>query len=109
MIRRTASRRLATGAAALIALATSAAALAVPQTASASGGADVCAGGDWSLVLPGRTVNPAPGVDLKTTIPAAQLGTSFLVKGRYIEFTGQLGQLRRHELDPHRKAPTPVT
>ena len=35
---------------------------------------------------PGRTVNPAPGVDLKTTIPAAQLGTSFLVKGRYIEF-----------------------
>ena len=86
MIRRTASRRLATGAAALIALVTSTAALAVPQTASASGGADVCAGGDWSLVLPGRTINPAPGVDLKTTIPAAQLGTSFLVKGRYIEF-----------------------
>ena len=86
MIRRTASRRLATGAAALIALATSAAALVVPQTASASGGADVCAGGDWSLVLPGRTVNPAPGADLRTTIPAAELGTSFLVKGRYIEF-----------------------
>ena len=86
MIRRTASRRLATAAAALIALATSAAALAVPQTASASGGADPCAGGDWSLVLPGRTVNPGPGVDLRTTIPAGQLGTSFLVKGRYIEF-----------------------
>ena len=86
MIRRTASRRLATGAAGLIALVTSAAALAVPQTASASGGADVCAGGDWSLVLPGRTINPSPGVDLRTTIPAAQLGTSFLVKGRYIEF-----------------------
>jgi hypothetical protein len=85
MIRRTALRRLATGAAAVVALATSVATLAAPQTASASG-ADVCAGGDWSLVLPGRTVNPAPGVDLRTTIPAGQLGTSFLVKGRYIEF-----------------------
>ncbi len=85
MIRRTSSRR-AGPIAALVALTATAAALVAPPTAQAKGG-DACAGGDWSLVLPGGTVNPAPGQDLRTTIAAGRLGSSFLVKGRYIEFT----------------------
>ncbi len=84
MNRRSVRRWLAVPAAAL--MAASSLALATSPTASASGGADPCANGDWSLVLPGSTVNPARGQDLRTTISASRLGSSFLVKGRYIEF-----------------------
>lgn len=58
----------------------------VPTAAQAASSSD-CTGGGFSLVLPGRTVTARPGQDLRTTIPARDLGTSFLVKGRYVEFT----------------------
>ena len=38
-------------------------------------------------MLPGSTVTARPGQDLRTTIAANRLGTSFLVKGKYVEFT----------------------
>lgn len=38
-------------------------------------------------MLPGRTITAGPGQDLRTTIPANQLGASFLAKGKYVEFT----------------------
>ena len=50
-------------------------------------GKDECQGGAFSLVLPGSTVTAPPGQDLRTTIAANRLGTSFLVRGRYVEFT----------------------
>src|SRR6187401_2213302 len=50
-------------------------------------GKDECVGGNFSLVFPGTTLTGPADDDLKTTIPAATLGTSFLVKGRYVEFT----------------------
>jgi hypothetical protein len=50
-------------------------------------GKDECAGGGFSLVLPASTVTARPGQDLRTTIAANRLGTSFLVKGKYVEFT----------------------
>ncbi len=43
--------------------------------------------GNFSLVFPGTTLTGPADDDLKTTVPAATLGTSFLVKGRYVEFT----------------------
>jgi hypothetical protein len=49
------------------------------QAATSSG----CEGGGFSIVLPsGTTVSG----DQDTTIPAASLGTRFLVRGRYVEF-----------------------
>ena len=51
------------------------------------GGKSGCEGGGFSLVLPGSTITPAPGQDLKQTIAASRLGSSFLVKGKYVEFT----------------------
>ncbi len=78
-------RRSALPLLALAAAGVVAATLAVPAAAQAK--SDFCAGGGFQLVLPGRTVTARPGQDLRTTIPANQLGTSFLVKGRYVEFT----------------------
>ena len=43
--------------------------------------------GNFSLVFPGTTLTGPADDDLKTTVPAATLGSSFLVKGRYVEFT----------------------
>ncbi len=73
----------------LAALAVLAAVLGLASLPSAARAAssDDCTGGGFSLVLPGRTVTARPGQDLRTTIPARDLGTSFLVKGRYVEFT----------------------
>jgi hypothetical protein len=48
---------------------------------------DACAGGGFSLVLADGTVRAPAGGELRTTIPAARLGPSFLVRGRYVEFT----------------------
>ena len=50
-------------------------------------GKDECVGGNFSLVFPSTTLTGPADDDLKTTVPAATLGTSFLVKGRYVEFT----------------------
>lgn len=54
---------------------------------SGGSGKDECAGGGFSLVLPASTVTARPGQDLRTTIAANRLGTTFLVKGKYVEFT----------------------
>ena len=48
--------------------------------AAASAG---CDGGGYSLVLPGGKISG----DQKRAVPASALGTSFLVQGRYVEFT----------------------
>jgi len=50
-------------------------------------GKDECVGGNFSLVFPGTTLTGPADDDLKTTVAATRLGTSFLVKGRYVEFT----------------------
>lgn len=50
-------------------------------------GKDECRGGRFSLVLPGATVAPPTGQELRTTIAAGRLGASFLVRGTYVEFT----------------------
>ena len=42
-----------------------------------------CEGGGFSLVLPGGTVVSG---EQRTTIPAAALGSSFFVRGKYVEF-----------------------
>ena len=55
-------------------------ALDTPLKAASSEG---CEGGGFSIVLPGGTVLEG---ELDTTVPAASLGTSFLVKGKYVEF-----------------------
>lgn len=47
------------------------------------GKSGACAGGAFSIVLQNGTVIPT---STATTIPAAQLGTSFLMKGTHIEF-----------------------
>jgi hypothetical protein len=52
-----------------------------PAAAASSKG---CVGGGFSLVGQGA---PVGGVEVDTTVPAAQLGPTFLVKGRYVEFT----------------------
>src|SRR3954452_7251413 len=49
--------------------------------AAASAG---CDGGGYSIVLPSGAVVKG---DQATKVPASALGTSFLVKGKYIEFT----------------------
>jgi hypothetical protein len=49
------------------------------QAASSEG----CEGGGFSIVLPGGAIVDGEG---DTTVPAASLGTSFLVKGKYVEF-----------------------
>ena len=55
-------------------------ALDTPLKAASSEG---CEGGGFSIVLPGGAILEG---ELDTTVPAASLGTSFLVKGKYIEF-----------------------
>jgi hypothetical protein len=52
----------------------------VPLHAASSAG---CEGGGYSIVLPGGTTVAG---DVDTNVPAASLGTSFLVKGKYNEF-----------------------
>lgn len=42
-----------------------------------------CEGGGFSIVLPGGTTIAGP---VATSVPASSLGTSFLVKGKYVEF-----------------------
>lgn len=54
-----------------------------PGRAAAASSAS-CDGGGYSLVLPGGTVVRG---DQRATVPAGALGPSFLVKGRYVEFT----------------------
>jgi hypothetical protein len=53
--------------------------LETPLQAATSEG---CEGGGFSIVLPGGTIVDSAA----TSMPAASLGTSFLVKGKYIEF-----------------------
>jgi hypothetical protein len=87
-------RTLRTVALSTLASATVAAAILMPAAAQAkggepeSGGGDTgaCSGGRFSLVLPGRTVSTTGTQDLRTTLSAADLGSGFLVKGRYVEF-----------------------
>jgi hypothetical protein len=55
--------------------------LVTPLQAASSAG---CEGGGYSIVLPNATTL-AGAVD--TTVPAASLGSSFLVRGKYNEFT----------------------
>jgi len=64
----------------LLTLASSPLRLETPLQAAASAG---CEGGAFSVVLAGGQVI---GGDTITTIPAASLGTSFAVKGKYVEF-----------------------
>ena len=60
------------------------ASLVTPLFAASSAG---CEGGAFSIVLPGGVTLAAAGEeDLQTTVPAASLGGSFLVRGRYVEF-----------------------
>jgi hypothetical protein len=62
-------------------------ALTIPVHAAASAG---CEGGGFAItgLTGGATVAPNPvGGDLATTIAADSLGPSFLVTGRYVEFT----------------------
>jgi hypothetical protein len=75
------ARRIAAPVLVLVLAAASLGVLADRATAASSAG---CTGGGYSLVLPnGTTVRG----DQRATVPAAALGASFLVKGRYIEFT----------------------
>jgi len=58
-----------------------------PAGAASSKG---CEGGGFAVtaLADGSTVSPmVPGGDLTTTIPTARLGLSFVVKGKYVEFT----------------------
>ena len=57
--------------------------LTVAQAASS----DFCAGGGFSLVLPGRTVTARAGPGPAHHDPGQRAGTSFLAKGKYVEFT----------------------
>lgn len=78
------------GRAAVLALATLGAALgaaALPASPAAAAGSADCRGGGFALVLPSSTVKAAPGQDLRTEVAGSRLGTSFLVKGKYVEFT----------------------
>ena len=52
----------------------------VPVHAASSAG---CEGGGYSIVLPGGTTVAG---DVDTNVPAASLGASFRVKGKYNEF-----------------------
>jgi hypothetical protein len=85
-------RRSARTLVALAALGVAVTTLTVPSAAQAASSED-CTGGGFALVLPGRTVAARPGQDLRTTVRADQLGTSFLVRGRYVEFTVQSATL----------------
>ena len=67
------------------------------QAASSEG----CEGGGFSIVLPGGAIVEADG---DTTVPAASLGTSFLVKGKYVEFTVVASTFGIRELPVHRRA-----
>jgi hypothetical protein len=51
-----------------------------PTNAATAAG---CEGGGFSVVLPGGTTLAGP---VSTSVPAPNLGTSFLVKGKYVEF-----------------------
>jgi hypothetical protein len=61
--------------------------LVAPANRAQAAPSDACAGGGFSLVLPGGTVRAPAGGELRTTIAASRLGSSFLVRGRYVEFT----------------------
>jgi hypothetical protein len=75
-----APRRLAVLALALALVAATLGLIADRAAAASSAG---CDGGGYSLVLPGGTTVRG---DQKATVPAAALGSSFLVKGKFVEF-----------------------
>ncbi len=54
--------------------------LVAPVQAATSAG---CEGGGFSIVLPGGTTLAG---DVDTSVPASSLGSSFLVRGKYVEF-----------------------
>ena len=95
-------RRRTRSVVALAALAAAAATVTVPTAAQAAS-SDFCTGGGFQLVLPGRTVTARPGQDLRTTIPARDLGTSFLVQGEVRRVHRLVRDARRHQLDAHRR------
>jgi hypothetical protein len=74
-----------TAAVAVLALSAAAWTAAAPSPASAAGSAE-CSGGGFSLVLPGSTLRASGDRDLTADVAASRLGTSFLLKGRYVEF-----------------------
>ena len=57
-----------------------------PAPAQAADSSD-CTGGGFSLVLPGSTLRASGDRELRTEVAASRLGTTFLLKGRYVEFT----------------------
>jgi hypothetical protein len=61
----------------------SAASLSIPGSRLNAASSAGCEGGGFSIVLPGGAVVSG---DQETVIPAAQLGSGFLVRGRYAEF-----------------------
>ena len=75
-----APRRFAALALALVLVAATLGLMADRVAAASSAG---CDGGGYSLVLPGGTTVRG---DQKATVPAAALGSSFLVKGKFVEF-----------------------
>jgi hypothetical protein len=74
-------RRLA---ASVLVVALAAATLGLMADRAAAAASAGCDGGGYSLALPGGKVVSG---DQQVTIPATELGSSFVVKGKYIEFT----------------------
>src|SRR5919198_3146980 len=67
-----------------------AAAVAASPTRTEAAAATGCEGGGFVLagLADGSTVGASPvGGDLTTTVAASRLGPTFLVQGRYVEFT----------------------
>jgi hypothetical protein len=66
----------------------------LPATASAASSKG-CEGGGFVLrnLADGSTVGTTPGTDVSTSVAAARLGQSFLVDGKYVEFTVQSASL----------------
>ena len=74
----------------LVALASLAATLtgaAVAAPAATAASPTVCSGGGFALVLPGSTLKAPPGGEIRTEVAASRLGSSFVLKGKYVEFT----------------------
>ena len=72
-------------AAASLAATLSGAALSAPAATAA--GPTACSGGGFALVLPGGTLKAPAGGEVRTEVAASRLGTSFVLKGKYVEFT----------------------
>lgn len=80
-------RRRTAGLAVLATAAATLSGLALTAPAATAAGSSECSGGGFSLVLAGSTLRAPIGGELRTTVAASRLGTSFQLKGRYVEYT----------------------